>query len=65
MNGWNTTKPPNETTVEVEFDGGIIVVMACYGRDGTLPHWRTLDGSHCWAAFTFTRWRNPTLKPVQ
>ena len=54
---WQTTKPPNEELVEVEHEGEIIQVMAYWGRDGTLPHWKTEDGGTCWDVSTFTRWR--------
>jgi hypothetical protein len=57
MNDWQVGKPPNETPVEVEHDGKIIIVEAFYGRDGYLPHWRTLDGSTCWAPSRFKKWR--------
>lgn len=53
---WCVTCPPNETPVEVELDGEIIVVEAIYGRDGWRPHWRSKDGTR-WDVPTFRRWR--------
>ena len=57
MTAWNTGKPPNEKLVEVEYEGGIIQVMAFYGRDGYAPHWRTKEGDHQWSVGAFKRWR--------
>lgn len=54
---WNTGRPPNETLVEVVWDGEIIEVMAFYGRDGCRPHWRTEDGTRRWDVTAFRRWR--------
>jgi hypothetical protein len=36
MSDWNYGKPPNETTVEVEFHDSILRVQAIFGRDGTV-----------------------------
>lgn len=55
---WQNGKPPNETLVEVEFCGEIIEVIAFFGRDGYLPHWRTLEGCTCWPPSEFRRWRH-------
>lgn len=53
---WIYDKPPNETDVEVEHNGRVIVVRAIWGREGTLPHWRGNDGS-CYGVRMFQRWR--------
>jgi len=54
---WQSTPPPNEVIVEVQHEGQVIEVMAYYGRDGSRPHWRTVDGCVCWGADAFTLWR--------
>ena len=54
---WQTGKPPNEVLVEVECDGEIIEVMAYWGRDGSMPHWRDAAGNRCWSVDCFRRWR--------
>lgn len=54
---WQTGKPPNETPVEVEYEGNIITVEAFYGRDGYRPHWRNKEGT-CWDVSAFRRWRH-------
>lgn len=61
---WQSGKPPNETLVEVEWQGGVIRVMAFYGRDGVLPHWRTKDGNQCWSPGFFDRWRPITESEI-
>lgn len=53
---WAHDRPPNETPVEVEWKGNIIIVEAFYGRDGSLPHWRDKDGN-CWPVSAFRRWK--------
>jgi len=55
---WNYGKPPNEAEVEVELGGEMIVVEAYYGRDGSLPHWRSGGGDKCWPVEKFTKWRH-------
>lgn len=55
---WQTSKPPNEVLVEVEWAGEIIEVMAFYGRDGYRSHWKTANGNECWSVDSFSRWRN-------
>lgn len=56
---WQTGNPPNEVIVEVEtFEGEIRRdLMAFYGRDGTLPHWRTHDGRERAEVAYVKRWR--------
>tara|TARA_R110000868_G_scaffold14070_5_gene65617 strand:- start:1467 stop:1655 length:189 start_codon:yes stop_codon:yes gene_type:complete len=54
---WNTSKPPNEILVEVEYDDKIIKVKAFYGRDGYRPHWQNEDESISWSVNAFKRWR--------
>jgi hypothetical protein len=56
---WRYDKPPNETLVEAELNGGIIRVRAIWGRDGTLPHWESEDRSTVWSVQRFGRWRFP------
>jgi hypothetical protein len=58
MSEWDYGPPPNETIVEVELDGDIIRVKAFYGRDGTLPHWKSEDESVAWSVNKFDRWRH-------
>lgn len=60
---WTTATPPNETVVEVMLGDEVIQVMAHHGRDGSRPHWRTEDGSQCWDATTFRRWRHLPPNP--
>lgn len=55
-NGWRTSKPPNETWVEVLLDSDVVEAMAYYGRDGVRPHWIGRDG-RCWSPSWFRRWR--------
>lgn len=54
---WQTGTPPNEQLVEVKDGRRIRKVMAFYGRDGYLPHWRTADGGERWSVNAFTEWR--------
>lgn len=55
---WRTDQPPNETTVEVELNERVLQVMAYFGRDGNIPHWRTPDGTHSFPVGRFARWRH-------
>lgn len=61
-NEWQTGRPPNEELVEVEWAGGIIEVMAFFGRDGYRPHWKTADGEQTWSVDSFSRWRTLRAK---
>ena len=61
MTDWKMSRPPNEEIVEVEKDGEIIRVMAFYGRDGYLPHWRTENDDCEWSMNAFKRWRRVEL----
>lgn len=54
---WTIAKPPNETLVEVEYEGQIIRVMAFFGRDGYRPHWRSEDETKTWHPSQFKSWR--------
>ncbi len=54
---WRNEKPPNETLVEVEYEGGIIRARAIWGRDGMLPHWESEDRDTLWEPRAFSRWR--------
>ena len=54
---WETSKPPDDTLVEVEYEGAIIRVRAVWGRDGMLPHWESEDQDTLWRPSAFTRWR--------
>jgi hypothetical protein len=56
-NAWRDGKPPNETIVEVEWEGEIVRVQAYYGRNGRLPHWESEDGDTMWITSAFNRWR--------
>jgi hypothetical protein len=60
---WQYGKPPNETLVEVEYEGTIYRVRAMWGRDGMLPHWESEDRDTLWCASAFNRWRE--IKPVR
>lgn len=62
---WQTGNPPNETPVEVEYEGSIITVEAVYGGFGYWPHWRSTNGTF-WDLSAFRRWRNvsPNTEPT-
>lgn len=57
MSDWQTSKPPNEQLVEVEYNGQVIRVRAIWGRDGTRPHWEDEDKNRLWSPSAFNRWR--------
>lgn len=56
---WQYTKPSNEKLVEVEDENGTIIrVLAFWGRDGYLPHWRSEDNNIHYHPSAFKKWRN-------
>ncbi len=61
-NQWKTSKPPNDTLVEVEHQGQVIRVKAFFGREGYHPSWQSEDGASSWHPSCFTRWRE--INPV-
>lgn len=62
QNKWRKDRPPRRIPVEVEWQGGVIRVVAIYQPDQEQPAWRTLDGRRVWSSGFFERWRYARVK---